>query len=537
MLQQIERQMHDLRPRLQDARQHAQESPAAQPAATDALDEQIDALVTDGAEAIERQLRCEQLQAQIASFTPAAPRVAASDLSRETAREVIRQLRDTAAEWRAARRAWQQQSQCDPTAEEPASATVPQSTPQSTPQSSQIPPEDALDAPLRRVQLHDEIRQVKLQTRRLLQRRVLSRSVLAGIGLLFVIGVVALLSSLFLDLADFEWTVQLIGISCVVAASLLQWNLERTPTARMRQQRLRIERLLAEISPQCDSTAVRLDTRGMDSDPLPTPQPLPHGPPPEPTVDQVDRRLRQCEAWSELVTAEQRWRDVLQQHDLPPEMSPQQAVAFVRQRTASAATEPTSHVPDTWAQELAADQAWLRHWRHGVAHLLEEPLDRIVHVSPQRLLDELSACRLRRQQARRDATERTARQQARQELKILQRQWKQLSKQQQRILRRAQAESLQALREQLLQRRELGALQDQLQTVRTRLEQRLREADPTQPVREWLDTCPATELASRVQSQQVACERVELEIQDAAQQLQSAQARIAQLAQAPQSAN
>ena len=102
MLQQVQQQLDELRPRLQQARQRARSAPDELLPASDAPDEQLDALVADGTEAIARQVRCDHLQAQITDLPP-APQLAASDLSRESARELIRQLRQTAAEWRAAR--------------------------------------------------------------------------------------------------------------------------------------------------------------------------------------------------------------------------------------------------------------------------------------------------------------------------------------------------------------------------------------------------------------------------------------------------
>ncbi len=95
--------------------------------------------------------------------------------------------------------------------------------------------------------LHRQVRQLREETRRMLQRQLLSRRVLISIGLLFSIGVAILLSALVLNLDGAELATGGIGLTCIVAAALLKSSFERTPSYQLRRQRLRIAALLAEI--------------------------------------------------------------------------------------------------------------------------------------------------------------------------------------------------------------------------------------------------------------------------------------------------
>ncbi|MCA9169770.1 MAG: hypothetical protein KDB23_18980 [Planctomycetales bacterium] len=95
--------------------------------------------------------------------------------------------------------------------------------------------------------LQRQIRQLREESRRLLDRQLLSRQSLVAIGLLFSGGAAVLMSSLVLDLGGEERAASAIGVTCMLSALLLKLSFERAPSYKLREHRERVTELIEEL--------------------------------------------------------------------------------------------------------------------------------------------------------------------------------------------------------------------------------------------------------------------------------------------------
>ena len=222
-------------------------------------------------------------------------------------------------------------------------------------------------------------------------------------------------------------------MSSILSAGLLKWNFQRSPTHRLREQRMQIMRLVRQI----ESVQASVPTDRL-SDSTSAPVRSGAGPSPEtaPASRPIVNESRHRAAWSRLVSAEQQWRDLLQRHDLPTDVSAPRLVALVRNRIPVDRDGLSSAVHHQLAGEAAEDEAWLRQWWDRTAEVLREPVEQTEASSPQQILERLAALRLRLLQARLETQERTAQRQIRREMQTLQRQLKRLTQRRRQILNR-----------------------------------------------------------------------------------------------------
>ena len=383
-------------------------------------------MILEGSEAVERQRRHDQQRQQLARLSTA--RHAGEDtLSLDMARQMVRHIRQAAADWRAARQLWQQQ------ATRPRAPSTQQARPDNT-HGDDRPPVAA-----RLAQLHERASRLQVQTRRLLDRQTLTRPALAGIGMLIAVGVTALLASLAVDLPASRWTAGLIGISSIFSAGLLKWNLQHAPSHQLRQQRQRILQLVRQIE------ALKSADGG------PPPAEFAATPPGAPSADAAPAPVRDDDPWhrrviwSQLAAAEQRWRELLDRYDLPLDASPPRLVAHVRRRVREGLRDQAraAALQRQLAAKIAEDRAWIQQWRKRAAGvlwaaaspsddvdarraalaehaapatartLIETTAEPVEPPTPQEILRQLAERRLQRVRARLEANEPTAPQPAR----------------------------------------------------------------------------------------------------------------------------
>jgi hypothetical protein len=506
---QVEQQIASVSQELHAERQRRVnlEEPTGEPTTTN--EEAWVRVLEDGAEAARRHLRIDETRRRIAKCRPEVdlPEV---ERSPDELREIIRQIRAAAAEWRAARQRWQQSR---------ANARDDSATPPSS--ENRKPSGREKEATTQTRELREEIRRVQRETQHLLQPQLLSRPALIAIGLLFVVGTISLLAGFFLRMPGSNWTYCLIGLSSMFSASLLKWNLERPPVEQLRAQRTQIAGLMSRI----EASRKPDSTKEMGSSIPPSWSVHPSRAPGARTM--TDQAL-----WSELVVAEKRWRDLLRQYELPLNLTPRGVIHHVRKQLRT--TEPES-IPslEQLRSDLHADEAWLETWRRQCHQLLDEPMERIRQSSPPQLLDRLSAHRTRLQQTQLEARELAAREQARRGLIKLQRQRKRLVQKRQEILADAGVETSAELQQKLAEMQQAERWKQELNTLRTELDQRIHESGQPQEVIELLGTPSRAALHDLAERESAEVRRLDAEIRKLKEDSSLLKQRIRELAQPP----
>jgi hypothetical protein len=204
------------------------------------------------------------------------------------------------------------------------------------------------DASARAESLRRQIRQLRDETRTLLGRQLLSRHALLGIGVLFSVGVAVCCYALLFPLDGAEFATGAMGVTCILAAALLKASFERTPSDQMRVQRLRIERLMAQLQElQPLSAAATRDTVASPETNLP--------------LEQIADEIRE---------AERAWQETLADYDLPTDCDLADAIERLSDRY-----QRPSTIEPPWtlsaAQRHAAEQT-VAHWQqHATACLFD----------------------------------------------------------------------------------------------------------------------------------------------------------------------
>lgn len=520
-LEQVEQQIVSVSRELRAARQRRSTLAETDAVSPEPNDEAWDRVLEAGVEAVRCQLRIEQTRRQIAKRSQKIDSPEATR-SPDELRKIIRQIRSAAADWRAARQQWQQRR----TPPDNDSVAAPASNRH---EASNLEQNEAAQT----TQLRDEIRRVQRQTHHLLQPQLLSRPALIAIGLLFVGGAMCLLAGFFLHMPGSNWTFCLIGLSSMFSASLLKWNLERPPIGRLRAQRTQI----AELMNRMEASRAPDNLKRSEPD-------IPRSPSAAPRTNHGIRTATDQAAWSELVAAEKRWRDLLQQYELPMNLTPRGVIAHVRTQLRAMEPEPTASLKELHA-ELQVDEVWLANWRQQCGQLLfpaarskvcdrqsetdqrgtsvgrpgslaappsaDEPDERIQQLSPQQLLDRLSAHRTRLQQTQLEARELAAREQARRDLIKLQRQRKRLIQKRQAILADAGVESPEELQQKLGELRRAEEWKQELQTLCAGLDRQICESSQPQAIQELLAIPSRVELQELADRESAELERLNAE--------------------------
>ena len=343
--------------------------------------------------------------------------------------------------------------------------------------------------------LQRQIRQLRDETRRLLARQRLSRRSLTWIGTLFATGVAIMLISLVFNLDGAELSTGAIGLTCVIAATLLKFSFERTPSERLRYQRLKITQLLEEVS------QVREATNSIKSSH--------HAPAPSLTLPEIDSA-----DWSKLLST----------YGLPDHLSANEAIEELRHRVVSA---PSYDDVDRsrLQHEIADCDRKIRQWCQRAAKLLPELTDQLATDSQgaprwyQLLREEHD--RLQEFHADFQQQFQSEREHA---IATLQQQIRELKKERRNQLAKFNAAGVADLEKQLARRDERKHLIQRRKAVQIQIESAL-EGDPDRnKIQEWLDH--STSLTDRLERQQVEFAKSQAALLEAQNQSQTEQQRI-----------
>jgi hypothetical protein len=368
---------------------------------------------------------------------------------------------------------------------------------------------------LRIESLRRQIRQLREESRRLLDRQLLSRQALFGVGLLFASGMAILLAALTLNLDGANLGVGAIGLTCLLAAALLKSSFERTPAYQLRRQRLRISALFAQLEETGDLYPRREATSETDGA--------------LPGMDEPD-------VVSQLAASKQAWLATLARWDLAEDLSAPAAVRHLRNRMRKRLAVVETSNRDALSNQLTDAQAQVDDWCRRAAEQLNADAHSLATQSPKQLFRQLQVHQRQLVTGASPTVEANSSvhqdADARKSLREMQQSLRQLIQRKRAILDRCGLRGMSDLR-QRLQDKKCTALAE---AERARLQQQLESSLPDEPERaqlcRWFEQ--SNDLESERERRQQEMAQTQRLLTSTQQELVQQQAELDQVTRRPE---
>ena len=349
--------------------------------------------------------------------------------------------------------------------------------------------------------VRQRVAELKAESRALLQTRLLSPVAVLAIGGLFSIGVVMFLAALVFNFGNSNLTLGLMGLSASVTAILLKFNLERPPLEAIQQHRAEVDDLLQAIESQELTTD-------------------------EPVI--CDEIVEPAEASAlsnrDLDLAEQDWRELLLELDLPSHCDLATAISITEERLQSEASTTTDTLREIETRLLQNDN-WLRNWQRESLLLLGRELSENETESlEQEEIERISRC-LEDEQSQWQETSTLQRE----EISQLQNKIKQHKRARRKILSKAGADDLEHLKQLVKQRRRRIKCNQERESIEQQIEERLKQFTARDELEAYLTNHCESELQELLESTQGEREQLGKDMAEAKTKLKKTKRKTARL--------
>ena len=349
--------------------------------------------------------------------------------------------------------------------------------------------------------VRQRVAELKAESRALLQTRLLSPVAVLAIGGLFSMGVVMFLAALVFNFGTSNLTLGFMGLSASITAILLKFNLDRPPLEAIQQHRAEIDDLLQSI----------------ESQELTTDEPV--------VCDEiVEPAETSAPSNRDLNIAEQEWRELLLELDLPSHCDLATAISITEERLQSEASTTTDTLHDIETRLLQNDN-WLRNWHRESLLLLGRELpENETEPLEQEEIERISRC-LEDQHSQWQETSTLQRE----EISELQNKIKQNKRARRKILSKAGADDLEHLKQLVKQRRHRIKCNQERESIEQQIEERLKPVAARDELEAYLTNYGESELQELLESTQDEREQLGKEMAAAKTKLKKTQRKIARL--------